>query len=383
MKGAMVLFALGILVVPATGASARTWYILPDGSGDAPTIQAGIDSATVGDTVLVGCGIYYEYNVRMKSGVCLRSETGDPDCATIDAQSLGRVLNCRNIQVDARIEGLTLTGGYCEGNAGGIYCVEVCRVSIVNCMIRDNRAGWGGGIGIGGHSSPTIRDCEIYRNTAFYPYEYAGSGGGVYMGSTSGAVLARCTVYGNSAVIGGGVGCDMYGAPLITDCVITGNTASARGGGIGCEIYSSPTFVSCTVAGNFSARGGGIDFYGSYATLERSIVWGNCAGLFGDEIRLWGTGTSVSVSCSAVDTSGIVGDSLISWGVGNVFEDPLFCGPENCESAPTTLGDYTLSSTSPCLNAPGCGQIGALGLGCSGPTRTEETSWGTIKRLFR
>ena len=48
---AMLLFTQG-------AAHSRTWYIKADGTGDAPTIQAGVDSAAVGDTVLVGAGTY-------------------------------------------------------------------------------------------------------------------------------------------------------------------------------------------------------------------------------------------------------------------------------------------------------------------------------------
>lgn len=44
-------------MIPHT-ASSRTWYIKADGTGDAPTIQAGVDSAAVGDTVMVAPGVY-------------------------------------------------------------------------------------------------------------------------------------------------------------------------------------------------------------------------------------------------------------------------------------------------------------------------------------
>ncbi len=99
--------AVLICALAAAGASARTW-IVPE---DALTIQAGIDSAAAGDTVLVTCGVYEEFGLVMKSGICLRSETGSSDCATIDAQGLGGVFAFISVDSTARIEGFTVANG--------------------------------------------------------------------------------------------------------------------------------------------------------------------------------------------------------------------------------------------------------------------------------
>ena len=48
----MVLF-----LALAGAANARTWLINATGTGDAPTIQAGVDSAAAADTVLLADGI--------------------------------------------------------------------------------------------------------------------------------------------------------------------------------------------------------------------------------------------------------------------------------------------------------------------------------------
>ena len=44
---------LTMLTFLTATASATTWYVKPDGTGDAPTIQAAIDSAGAWDIVMV------------------------------------------------------------------------------------------------------------------------------------------------------------------------------------------------------------------------------------------------------------------------------------------------------------------------------------------
>lgn len=80
-------------------ALSRTWYIKADGSGDAPTIQAGIDSAVVGDVVLVAPGEYDDTlhvnidglakvaNAHLTKDITLRSELGGTSARIDGSQS--------------------------------------------------------------------------------------------------------------------------------------------------------------------------------------------------------------------------------------------------------------------------------------------------------
>lgn len=76
----LLLAAFGVLVFVST-ASARTWYVAADGSGDAPTIAAAVDSTVSGDVILVGPGTHFVSDgagggVLLKANTGLTSETG-------------------------------------------------------------------------------------------------------------------------------------------------------------------------------------------------------------------------------------------------------------------------------------------------------------------
>src|SRR5262245_33699471 len=59
---------------------ARTWHVAADGSGDAPSIAAAIDSSVAGDVISVGPGTHYvskfDHGVSMKASTRLVSEQG-------------------------------------------------------------------------------------------------------------------------------------------------------------------------------------------------------------------------------------------------------------------------------------------------------------------
>src|SRR5262245_10302108 len=181
-------------------ADARTWQVAPDGTGDAPTVQAAIDSAESGDEVVLAAGLYtwsiqggqgdpeiLAFMVGLKPGITLRGESG-PEETTLDAEQRGRVINCSG-PGQMRIEGLTVTGG--GGNpGGGVGAAQESHPVIANCFVRNNDSGGGGGVSCW---EGTIVDCQILENCGGHP---RGEGGGIACGP---ALISRCTIRGNSA----------------------------------------------------------------------------------------------------------------------------------------------------------------------------------------
>ena len=125
--------------------------------GDQATIQAGIDVAIAGDTVLVACGTYHEHGILMKGGVCLRSSTGSPGCVTIDGDSLDTVVYCVGTDSTTSIEGFTIVNGNAPSVGGAINCADSASPNISSCMFSANYAPYyGGAIFCVNSSSPSM-----------------------------------------------------------------------------------------------------------------------------------------------------------------------------------------------------------------------------------
>lgn len=324
----------------------QTWDVRPDGSGDAPTIQAAIDSSFAGDTVRVDCGTYFESGITMKSGVVLTSQTGDPGCVTIDAQWNDRVFDCFGCGAKTEIRGFTATHGQPHGvEPGGGIRVVSCSLKVVDCFFVANRAVAGAG--------------------AF---------------SQDGYTLFRgCSFIRGKGETGAGMQC-WQSAPNITECVFAADSCTFSGTLFCAE--SSPYVLACTFCGNFADGGSGI-FCTSVSNpiVERTIF---AYGGWLDPIYC-GPGVPPQLVCCDIfgnqsgDWVGCIADQgLIN---GNFSADPLFCGVAD--------GDFRVESCSPCLDRqhPGgwdCdGGVGAFGMGCECGTATEPATWGAIKAIYR
>jgi predicted outer membrane repeat protein len=321
----------------------RVWYV----PGDAPTIQAGVDSAALDDTVVVACGTYYEHDIPMKSGIVLRSETGIADCVTVNAQRQGRVFSCENVESSTRIQGFTLTGGRTDFG-GCLHCVA-SSPTLVDCSIYDNIAtGDGGGLHCVDQSSPTLTDCTVLDNAANV------GGGGIYCENGSSPTLTGCLVAANSAAAGGALVCWDNSSPQISHCTLSHNSASSVGGGFWCGVESVPVVDKSILT--FCGSGAAVHSYDA-----QSVPVFSCTDIFGNAGGDWTDGIADQYGQS-----------------GNISENPLFCD--------AAAGDYELWMTSPCApdNSPCPGElIGALPVGCiGGSVPEEEAEMPGVTQLF-
>jgi hypothetical protein len=186
-----ILTAVAILFL-GSPSRARTWNV----PADAPTIAAGFDSAAVGDVVEFAGGTDRDHRLALKSGVTLRSQTGEPASVIIDGDNLDSVIVCKFVDPPATIEGLTLTHGFALGlypSGGGLAC-RAADLAVRRCRFEDNAAGWGGGL----HeqdSRLTVDDYVLAGNHAYV--------GGAGIDCSGGALrLTNCDVTGNDLPAG-------------------------------------------------------------------------------------------------------------------------------------------------------------------------------------
>lgn len=255
-------------------------------------------------------------------------------------------------------------------NAGTGVVLENNSSAFVNCFIRSNH---GGGV--------TIQNVATAA---------AQSGGEPERAPGSTALLTSfvgCVISGNTntASDGGGILFDCSNVPTSTfqpyyeDCIITGNATLFNGGGVAvCGLASytdiTPVFLNCTVSSNVAGGvGGGFyvsvspaesELYHGWLTLQRSIMWGNCAGSSGNEAYTE-TGNYLSFDCSDLDSTGVDGAGNIVYGGDQAFDDPGFCAAPECDPTGTIEGEFTISTESPAIpeNSP-CGQL----IGAGDPT---------------
>lgn len=130
---------------------------------------------------------------------------------------------------------------------GGIHSA-FSNLTISHCIIRNNTAGWGGGIFVNKNSSPAISNCYIQNNSS------SSSGGGLYIWSNSASVVTNCIISNNASTSSGGGGGvflgDLCGNVLLYNCTIVNNTSSTVGQNIHLYVNTNParpSFINCII----------------------------------------------------------------------------------------------------------------------------------------
>jgi len=233
-----------------------------------PTIQAAIDAAKNGDTIIVNPDIYMEnINISHKNITVISIDPNDP-CVVAGTVIQGDgttsvVTFFGHEDASCTLAGFTITGGSVEMGGAGI---------------------------IGNHTLATITNCFITNNASVY-------GGAVaYCDGT----IRHCTIWENTGGCGGVCNCD----GTISNCLVAYNGYGSMYGN-GCGICGCDgTIIGCTIASN--------ENYGvnnCNGAITNCIVWDNPGQILDS--------SQPTYSCWPDGTSG----------TGNINADPLFINP--------------------------------------------------------
>jgi hypothetical protein len=313
------------LLMLASSASARLWYVTPDGTGQVINIQAGIDSCGSGDTVLVAPGLFRgdgnrDLDFKGKAILVISELRYDPmivDSTMIDCESTTEALHrgfwFHSGETNASVlEGLVVMNGgdYWSAFAGGgILCDSTSCPTLRYNAIRNCKGSHGGGMYCSHSSSPVIvhndissssahaAGCGIYcvgsspliaHNRIHNNYASMGTyGGGIYCKSSS-AVIDENDIYRNDVdfALGAGICCDSCPSITVSNNRVYSNANGDGGGGGIAVLHSSISITGNEIHGNSSAGGGGIWGLGSTLTIADNKFYGNIAS--------YGSGSAVS-----------------------------------------------------------------------------------------
>ncbi|MCK4359814.1 MAG: PKD domain-containing protein, partial [Candidatus Cloacimonetes bacterium] len=232
------------------------------------TIQLAIDYAFDGNIVLVQPGTYVENINFIGKNITVGSlflTTGDSTYISqtiIDGNQNGHVVTFNSGEDStALLIGFTITNGYSSGsvpenNGGGIFCYS-SNPCIEYVNINGNIAHYGSGGGISIQiSNAVLNNVTICNNTAQGTIYGYGGGGGIFCGYDSNPILTDVIITGNTAITGGGIKFSSADVPILNNVSITGNTATNSGGGIFCY-YSNPSFNNVIINENTATNAGG------------------------------------------------------------------------------------------------------------------------------
>jgi len=266
IRNVAIVFASSVAAFLITSAAeSETVINVPS---DQPTIQAAIDVANNGDTILVAPGTYQE-TINFRGKAITVASTDGPDVTVIDGSRADSVVTVATGEGRASVlGGFTIQNGRSGfdtpgfGNGGGIR-IQNASPTIVGNVITGNVACVGAGIA-SSFGSPLVQGNTIIGNAQAGCSGGIG-GGGISIGGNSAAQILDNVIAENvmTSADGGGISLFAAGTPTISGNLIRGNTATglspcAAGGGISLVNQSDALIVQNLIIGNRAGCGGGV-----------------------------------------------------------------------------------------------------------------------------
>jgi hypothetical protein len=327
-----VSFLVSLLLSAAFGSSAATTrYVNPNNSSPASpysawdsaaaNIQDAVDVAVAGDQILVTNGVY-RTGGRVVVGL-MTNRVVVAKAVTVQSVNGPGVTAIEGYQVPGTTNG--------DGAIRGVYLTNGAVLVGFTVTNGATRALGGGG--------DTVKEC---------------SGGGIWCASAS-AVVSNCVMTGNSASVGGGAH-----SGTLNNCMLTGNWSSSAGGGA-----DSATLNNCTLGGDSGIQGGGA--YG--CTLNNCTLTGNSAGTGG------GAYSSTLTNCTLTGNSAGNGGGSHNSTLNNCTLANNLASQDGGGATYSTLNNCTLSGNS--ANAGGGAYYAALN-NCVLATNSARGSGGGV-----
>ncbi len=229
------------------------------------------------------------------------------------------------------------------GSGGGLYLQPAGVVAVSGCVIEDNDAGAGGGVGLWGPGPGG----EVFDFTGtIIENNAAGLGGGIHSGIQD-VTLRGAVVVSNSAGDGGGV--EIHSSAVLEDCTIDGNTASDDGGGVSVFGSAALTLVNVVVTGNTAADdGGGVHLSsGPLVATAGGFSWNTAGGVGGGAA----VGAATLTDCSffhnqAAHGGGMIGGDVTVVGGSFSHNDAVALGGQGggLSAGPATITGVSFTS---------------------------------------
>ena len=259
--------------------------------GDFGTIQAAIDAASSGDTVLVADGSYNEAIDFLGKEITVESENGSA-YTTIDGAGLTTSIVMCNTDETANsvLRGFELLNGVSgtddmdpASNVGGGMYINKASPALEDIVFQGCESGYGGGL-YAFRSASIITDCAFNRCVG-----KSNSGAAQiffnHLDSETGVTFNNCTFTENYAILYGGAVHAIQGDHSFVNCVFTLNggpwydkvTRTDYGGAIswwageGATLGVTLTITGCSIVDNRAkVEGGGLWVRPGYDTVDIS-----------------------------------------------------------------------------------------------------------------